>query len=220
MKSLIEQSHYEILEISRGAGLEKIERAYRLARMTYDNDSLATYSVLDADDAQAILERVECAYRVLSDDASRRAYDRFIAGDAPSERPPAADAERAEAAAPETPPAAAVEPQPRAPEPLAPATAPEEDSGEFDGKRLRRARMRCGVDVDQIASITRINPVYLTLLEDERFDQLPASVYVRGFVAAYARCVGLDPELVANSYMARLEGIRSAQRRGWLLGRR
>ena len=216
MKSLIEQSHYEILEISRDAGLEEIERAYRLARTTYENDSLATYSLLDADDSQAISERVECAYRVLSDHASRRAYDRFIAGEAPSEHPPPANVEEVEAVAPEPPPAAAAEPKAPAPAP----PAPEEDSGEFDGARLRHARMCCGVEVDQIAAITRINPVYLTLLEDERFDQLPASVYVRGFVAAYARCVGLDPELVANSYMARLEGVRSAQRRGWLLGRR
>ncbi len=220
MKSLIEQSHYEILEISRDAGLEEIERAYRLARMTYEDDSLATYSVLDAGDSQAISERVECAYRVLSDDASRRAYDRFIAGEAPSERPPPAKVEDAEAVVPEPPPAAAAEPKAPAPAPPAPAAALEEDSGEFDGARLRHARLCCGVEVDQIAAITRINPVYLTRLEDERFDQLPASVYVRGFVAAYARCVGLDPELVANSYMARLEGVRSAQRRGWLLGRR
>ncbi len=215
MKPLMDQSHYEILEISRDAGLEDIERAYRLARATYEGDSLATYSVMDAEDTKAICERAECAYRVLSNEASRRAYDRFIAGGAEAESP----APPSENQTPAEPTAVSEAEQP--PPAVADASpAPPEESGDFDGPRLRRARVRCGVDVDQIASITRINPAYLSLLENESFDQLPASVYVRGFVAAYARCVGLDPERVANSYMARLEGVRSAQRRGWLLGRR
>ena len=41
MKPLSEQDHYETLEVAREAGLEEIERAYRLARATYADDSLA-----------------------------------------------------------------------------------------------------------------------------------------------------------------------------------
>jgi len=83
----------------------------------------------------------------------------------------------------------------------------------YDGARLRRARMRRGLELDQIAQVTKINPTYLRFLEEERFDDLPAAVYVRGFVAAYARCCGLDLGAVVPSYMERFETARIARKR-------
>ena len=59
MKSLHEQDHYEILEVARTARLEEIERAYRLVRGTYEQDSLATYSLFDEADSEALSERME-----------------------------------------------------------------------------------------------------------------------------------------------------------------
>ena len=73
MKPLSEQDHYETLEVGGEAGLDEIERAYRLARATYADDSLAGYSVFGQGDAAAIRERIETAYRVLSDPEARRA---------------------------------------------------------------------------------------------------------------------------------------------------
>ena len=77
----------------------------------------------------------------------------------------------------------------------------EDDAVEFDGARLRRARLRRGIELDEVSRITKINTVYLSFLEEGRFGELPARVYVRGFVAAYASCIGLDPSRVAASYM-------------------
>ena len=57
-------------------------------------------------------------------------------------------------------------------------------------------------------------------IEDECYEELPASVYVRGFVTAYARAIGLDPQRVAKGYMARFEEARSEPRRAGLLGRK
>jgi cytoskeletal protein RodZ len=46
-------------------------------------------------------------------------------------------------------------------------------------------------------------------------------VYVRGFVAAYARLLGIDPNQVAPSYVARCEEHRRDKApRGRFLGRR
>ena len=84
MKPLSEQNHYEILEISSDAATAEIERAFRLAQSTYADDSLAGYSVFGEGEATAIRERVETAYRVLSDDEARRVYDAELRGDAPS----------------------------------------------------------------------------------------------------------------------------------------
>jgi DnaJ-class molecular chaperone len=197
MKPLSEQDHYETLEVAREAGLEEIERAYRLARATYADDSLAGYSVFGQGDAAAIRERIETAYRVLADPEARRAYDDFLAGDSQPEL-------------------AAIEEVDGAPEVQIPLDAfedLEDDSVEFDGARLRRARLRRGIELDEVSRITKINSIYLSFLEEGRFAELPARVYVRGFVAAYASCIGLDPTRVASSYMKGYEAARPAQHR-------
>ena len=74
MKPLPEQDHYEVLEVSRNSSPESIERAYRLAQATYAEDSLAGYSMFGDDGAREIRQRVETAYRVLTNHESRRAY--------------------------------------------------------------------------------------------------------------------------------------------------
>lgn len=199
MIPLSEQNHYEVLEVPRQTTPEEIERAYRLARATYEDDSLAGYSILDESDAAAIRERIELAYRVLSNAEARRAYDASLE---PGERPeewsePAPDAE------------AGHEPdESEAREALSTREALEafdEEGGEVDGARLRRARMRRGLDLDDLARVTKVKRTYLEYLEEERFAELPARVYVRGFVMGYAGCIGLDPRAVSEGYMARYD---------------
>ena len=54
----------------------------------------------------------------------------------------------------------------------------------------------------------------------KRFDDLPAAVYVRGFVKGYASCIGLDPERVAKSYMPRCERNRESPKQRSIFSRR
>ena len=188
MKPLSDQDHFEFLEVSRDASGEEIERAYRMARATYADNSLAGYSVFGDGDAEVVLERIEAAYRVLSDEKSREAYAAWLAAGEPApEASPLAKRDPAESIS--------------AAEDLADI---DEESGEFDGARLRRSRLRRGIEIEEIAGITKISPNYLRCLEEERFSDLPAPVYVRGFIAAYATTVGLDPRRVTASYMKRL----------------
>jgi curved DNA-binding protein CbpA len=198
MKPLSEQDHYETLEVAAEAGPDEIERAYRLARATYADDSLAGYSIFGQGDAAAIRERIETAYRVLSDSEARRAYDGFLAG-----------APRELEQAPSESPVEVHEVQ----IPLDAFEDMEDAAADFDGPRLRRARLRRGLEIDDVARVTKINPTYLAFLEEGRFGELPARVYVRGFVAAYASCIGLDPTRVASSYMKGYEAARPEHRR-------
>jgi flagellar biosynthesis protein FlhG len=191
VKPLADQDHYEILEIPRGASATAIERAYRLARSTFADDSLALYSVVDPRDAEAIRLRVEEAYRVLSDPTARRAYDATL-GDAPAEAqtlPIQFDAEPVRAGMSSGSPGAVGD------------LAPGERPTRYDGAAFRAARLRHALDLDQIADITKVNPRYLRYIEEERIEGLPARVYVRGFVEAYSRVVGFDPGDSVASYM-------------------
>jgi flagellar biosynthesis protein FlhG len=209
MKPLGEQNHYELLEVSRDADAAEIERAYRMAQAAYASDSLAIYSVLCDEDAVNLRERIELAYEVLSDPERRRAYDRSLGGEAP---PPAASALAFEL---ERERPSRSDPRPLASVALAGFDDLEAEAGSsvYDGARLRRARMRRGLELEQIAQVTKINPTYLRFLEEERFDDLPAAVYVRGFVGAYARCCGLDLRAVLPSYMERFETGRVGRKR-------
>jgi len=49
---------------------------------------------------------------------------------------------------------------------------------------------------------------YLSALEGEAFAKLPAAVYVRGFLAEYARALGLDGNRVKQTYLARFRAAR------------
>lgn len=233
MRPLAEQDHYEVLEVPRDASFEDVERAYRVAQAAYAEDSVALYSVFGGEDAQALRDRIELAWSVLSDVERRRAYDALLGQDdaAPSAAPLALRERFHDGGFDEPPRPIAIEPDaPLAPPPaferppirperpplrplatavLEPVDAHEDVSGgELDGAALRRARQRRGLELEQIANVTKINPMYLRCLEDERFEDLPAPVYVRGFLVSYLRCCGIDPVSAVPSFMARYEAMR------------
>jgi len=82
-----------------------------------------------------------------------------------------------------------------------PHTKPTEERAAFCA-RLREQREARSLSLDDIAAETRIPPRSLVSLEAGRFDELPADVFVRGFLRSYARCVGLDADDVVRRYSA------------------
>lgn len=59
---------------------------------------------------------------------------------------------------------------------------------------LRQAREDRGMTLEDVARTTRIPLGTLAAIEDGDRSALPAPIYVRGFVRAFARAVGADPE--------------------------
>src|SRR5262249_13112859 len=80
MRSPGELDHYELLDVSRDASREEIERAFKLARATWEDGGLATYSLYGEREIESLRERVEHAFGVLADPDARAAYDRSLAG--------------------------------------------------------------------------------------------------------------------------------------------
>lgn len=62
------------------------------------------------------------------------------------------------------------------------------------GPRLRAAREARNLTIEQAAQDTRISLRFLEALEREDFDELPAPVYVRGFLRSYGNYLGLEPQ--------------------------
>jgi hypothetical protein len=71
------------------------------------------------------------------------------------------------------------------------------------GSSLREARSRRGLTLPQIEGDTRIRSRFLTALEEEQFDVLPAPAYVRGFLRTYAEYLGLDGQQFVDEYNSR-----------------
>ena len=219
MRPFSDQTHYEILEIPTDASPEEIERAYRMALATYGDDSMAVYSLLSQEDSRATRERADLAYEILSDPKARQRYDAGLGGEDDSGwRDPEPFPDPLEQA--DLMPALIAEEPAHSKAQVLPSISGFEDvdeegeGGMYDGARLRRARLLRGVEIDQIAEVTKVNPTYIHFIEDERFDDLPATVYVRGFVNAYARCLGLDAPGASLSYVERLQQHRGEGKHG------
>jgi cytoskeleton protein RodZ len=89
---------------------------------------------------------------------------------------------------------------------------PARDQGSF-GAWLRTQREARGVTMQAIVDASKISQRYLEALESDRFDVLPAPVFVRGFLREYARVVGLDGDEVVNFYLL-AQPARSVERAG------
>lgn len=74
---------------------------------------------------------------------------------------------------------------------------------EWKGAFLRKIREIRRYSLDDLATQTKISKTYLNAIEEERFEKLPAAVFVRGFVTQIAKVLKLPTDKVAAAYMAR-----------------
>jgi transcriptional regulator with XRE-family HTH domain len=70
------------------------------------------------------------------------------------------------------------------------------------GERLRSARKARALTLEQAAFALRLEAPVVRALEEERYDALGASVFVRGHLRAYAKLLGLSEEAVLAAYRA------------------
>lgn len=69
------------------------------------------------------------------------------------------------------------------------------------GEKLKLEREKRAVTLEQISLSTKIGTRMLQALEENKFNQLPGGIFNKGFVRAYARCVGLDEDQAVADYL-------------------
>ncbi len=190
---------YDVLGVSRGVPDEEVRRAYKRQRELFQPGSLPLVSLIDDGQLRSELAQIQEAYDTILDPARRQAYNLSAFPDQGDDQAP--------------PPSRSpishdqLMQQSELSRELHPET-------EYTGPLLRKVRESQGVELAEIASSTKITGVHLVALEEERYDELPAEVYVRGFVQQLARQLKLDPAQVVKTYLRRMREALAARRQG------
>ncbi len=219
-----EQTYYEILEIEPGAAQNEIHLAYQKAKSTYSPDSPALFTMFSEDEARELLDLIEEAFETLSNQARRKKYDASLAvrHSSKQELPDlevTTDNEDHSSSRTDTknsPGVRVLNKRDSVPEGFAKTkfSVYEVDkdleqeiaeSNEFDGPFLQKVRLYKQINLEQISNETRISKSYLSALEGDDYEALPAAVFVRGFVVQVARTLGLDEQKTASLYMTKFK---------------
>jgi flagellar biosynthesis protein FlhG len=216
-----DQSLYEVLEIGPGASDEDIRRAYKRAREMYAPESMVVCGLFSPERLAVVQSRIEEAYESLLDPDKRKAHDLKLfpegvparptptpaqgitnnpKNDRPSGSHPSVDARHAGGTPDKddpTPVKIEVPPEP----PVLPDT-------EITGEILKQLREARSIELLDISQRTKISVAHLRAIEEERWDAMPAPVYLRGFLVEFARFLRLDVGQVTRTFMARANRAR------------
>jgi hypothetical protein len=68
------------------------------------------------------------------------------------------------------------------------------------GPRLREARMRAKIDINEVEVRTKIRAKYLRAMENDEWDLLPGEVYAKSFLRTYGDFLGLDTRQLLDDF--------------------
>ncbi|APR86021.1 Flagellar synthesis regulator FleN [Minicystis rosea] len=190
---------YEVLGVPRTATDDEIRRAYKRQREIFRDGGLPVVSVVSQAALRQEQARIEEAYDTLLDPVRKRGYDLSTFPDdarvavAPQRSTSASAAELL----------------------MLQAELAREINAEtqFSGALLRKVRESQGIELSDISQRTKISVPHLAAIESEAPGDLPAAVYVQGFVQTVAKFLKLDPAQVSKTYMRRLREGASAPKR-------
>ena len=76
------------------------------------------------------------------------------------------------------------------------------------GRYLQSIRLEKKISLEDVAAQTRIGLGNLILVEQEDHEQLPAEVFVKGFLRSYAAAIGADGDEAVRRYESRLNVVQ------------
>ncbi len=68
------------------------------------------------------------------------------------------------------------------------------------GERLRTAREEANLTLKEVSQSIRVREIYLKLLEEGKYNELPPDVYIKGFLKSYCNYIGIDYNLTLGIY--------------------
>ena len=193
----VDYNLYEVLEAEPGSSEEELRRAYRRVREIYAPDAMAMCGLYSPEALALLGERIQSAYDTLLDAEKRHRYDVETWPEGVPRRGMAdVGSGGVRVPRPDDTPVKMTPPEPAV-----------DENTEFSGELLRQMREARGVELEDISNRTKIHIGHLRSIEGERFDILPARVYVRGFLVEFAKALRLDPQQVVRTYLKRYDAV-------------
>jgi curved DNA-binding protein CbpA len=193
-------NYYEILEVSSNAAQHEVTTAYERARNTYSGDNPAIYTIFSEHEARELLNLIEEAYAVLGNKTLRTIYDQRLLGS----KSPVKELNyesilnASKAMLPEIKTHGPAKPEYKQNEEFERQI---KEATDWDGALLKKVREYKCISVERMSERTKINTWYLNAIETMDAANLPALVFVRGYVIQICRQLELNEKIVADSYM-------------------
>ncbi len=87
----------------------------------------------------------------------------------------------------------------------------ETDKGQLSpGAYLKSIRLENGISLEAVSGATKIGIDHLLHIEMDYHEKLPAEVFVKGFLRAYAKAIGLDDDEVIRRYLFHIQNFQGA----------
>lgn len=210
MKPLTEQNYYDLLGVSPQASFEEVQSAYDEAVSTYSNDSISTYSLFTQEEREQILARLVDAYKILTNSQLRKEYNQVL-----MEKGELAPQEIRFSSLEKT-----AVPKGKLKDVSVESLIQEERSENlnqaFDstldlfngytsvtGKNIKMVRLAREMTLEEVYRKTNIPKQTLEDIEEEHFEKLPALVYLKGFLKAYADALTVNQAQMVDGYVKR-----------------
>lgn len=191
---------YEVLEINANCPQHEVTKAYERARSTYSGNNPAVYTIFSEFEARELMKLIEEAYSVLGNNTLRALYDeKLLSGTAsPSDLTYNALLAISKQNLPFLTVKEEVRPQFKRDPSIEKMIT---DHLEWNGSDLKKVREYKNLSLEKMNEITKINPFYIKSIEEMDPTNLPATVFIRGYVVQIAKALGIDEKRVADSYM-------------------
>lgn len=194
-------SYYEILEISPHCPQHEITTSYERLKSTYSGENPAIYSIFSENEAREYLRMVEEAYSVLGNKTLRALYDEKMGQGLNRRENISFESLQAESKTVfnEMPKKVSTF---KISHPVNNEMEKEIKSRtDWDGEFLRQVREYKQVSLEKMSEVTKVSSFYINAIEAMEPQNLPAIVFVRGYVGQIAKTLGLNEKAVADSYM-------------------
>jgi DnaJ-class molecular chaperone len=210
MKRLEDLNFYELLEVAFDASPFEVHQAYKEMVQLYHDDSLASYSFFTKEEREEILAKLDEAYSTLMDEKRRSHYDQSLIELGILEKATQYQGDRTKLGLMYDAKRSGTNTALRIRDRLKPIVSSSPVIQEIlandvlSGKDLKKIRDELGVSLEEIAEMVKVRIVYLHAIEDDQFEKTPSRTFLKGFLRAYAQCIGLDADIVASRYLKRI----------------